>query len=78
MSNDNSDQSKPIQSWGEWVEISIKLAQEGVQREIAEHKAMGNPIYYEENGKLVMENSQGEKFEYKHTENGTEIIGKVE
>lgn len=78
MTDNNHDQLKPTQSFGEWAKIVETKAQEGVQQEIAEHRAMGNPIYYEKDGKLIMETSKGECFEYKHTENGNEIIGKVE
>ena len=58
--------------------IIVSNAQAGVQREIIEHKAKGNPIYYEDKNKLIMENSKGERFEYKHTDEGIEIINKVE
>ncbi len=58
MSNNNPNQSKPTHSWTEWAMIIETNAQAGVQREIAEHKAKGNPIYYKESDKLIMENSK--------------------
>ncbi len=73
----NSDKSKPTETWTEWVEKITKLAQEGVRKELAERIANGYSIHYKENGKLIVENNQG-KFEYKRTENGTEIIGRLE
>jgi hypothetical protein len=76
--NNNPDRSKPTQSWSEWVTIATTDAQAGVQREIAEHKAKGNPIYYQENGKSIMENSNGERFEYRETDKGIEIINKLQ
>lgn len=78
MTYDNSNEPKPKQSWGQWVEMITPKIQQGVQEEIAEHKALGNPIYYEMEDKLIVENSDGERFEYKHTSNGIEIIGKIE
>ncbi len=78
MNNENSHESKPTQSWTEWIEMITPKIQQGVQEEIAEHKALGNPIYYEMNGKLIVEHSNGERFEYKHTDNGVEIIGQIE
>ena len=52
-------------------------AQAGVQQEIIEHKANGNSIFYEEKNKLIMETSQGERFEYKLTEQGIEILNQL-
>ncbi len=37
-------------------------AREQVRKEIAFTKAMGNPIYYSENGKLIRENADGRRF----------------
>lgn len=73
----NCDKSKPTETWTEWIEKIEKLAQEGVRKELTERIANGHSIHYEENGKLIVENNQG-KFEYKRTENGTEIVGKLE
>ena len=78
MTKENSNNPKPKQSWTQWVEMITPKIQQGVQEEIAEHLAMGNPIYYIENGKSIVQNSKGERFEYKDTENGIEIIGKIE
>ncbi len=72
----NSDKLEPTESRTEWVEKIAKLAQKGVKKELAERIANGHSIHYEENGKLIVENNQG-KFEYKRTENGTEIVGKL-
>jgi predicted DNA-binding transcriptional regulator YafY len=45
-----------------------------VARDIARLKAMGEPIYYEIGNKLVREQSDGRKFEYRLQEDGTEEI----
>lgn len=78
MNNENSHEPKPTQSWTEWVEMITPKIQQGVQEEIAEHLGKGNPIYYLENGKSIVQNSNGERFEYIDTDNGIEIIGKIE
>jgi hypothetical protein len=43
-------------------------------KDIARLKAMGEPIYYEIGSKLVREESDGRKFEYRLDEDGTEEI----
>jgi predicted DNA-binding transcriptional regulator YafY len=45
-----------------------------VDKDIAHLKAMGEPIYYEIGNKLVREESDGRKFEYRLREDGTEEI----
>lgn len=56
-----------------------RLAQVGVQREIAEHKASGHSIFYSRNGIPIMEQPDGRCFEYRRLEDGTrEIIREVE
>lgn len=78
MNNNNPNHSEITPSWTEWVKIIEKDVQAGVQREIAEHKAKGNPIYYKKDGKFIIENSKGERFEYKETDKGIEIIKKIQ
>ena len=56
-----------------------RLAQLGVQREIAEHKAKGHPIFYSRNGIPIMEQPDGSCFEYRRLKDGTrEILREVE
>ncbi len=45
-----------------------------VARDIARLKAMGEPIYYEIREKLVREESDGRKFEYRLREDGSEEV----
>ena len=45
-----------------------------VARDIARLKAMGEPIYYEIGNKLVREEADGRKFEYRLRVDGTEEI----
>jgi len=78
MSHENSHQLKSNQSWTKWAMLIEANAQAGVQREINEHKAKGNPIFYEEDNRLIMETSQGERFEYKYTDQGIKILNKLE
>ncbi len=45
-----------------------------IVKDIARLKAMGEPIYYEVGNKLVREESDGRKFEYRLEEDGSEKI----
>lgn len=45
-----------------------------VAKDIARLKAMGEPIYYEIGEKLIREESDGRKFEYRLREDGSEEI----
>jgi hypothetical protein len=45
-----------------------------VARDIARLKAMGEPTYYEIGNKLVREESDGRKFEYRLQADGTEEV----
>lgn len=64
-----------IIEWGNKLE---RLAQEGVRKEIAKHKAAGNPIFYSRKGVLIMELPDSRCFEYRLLEDGTqEIIREV-
>jgi hypothetical protein len=49
-------------------------AQKQVAIDIARLKAMGKPIYYEMGNKLVREEADGSKFEYRLREDGSEEI----
>ena len=57
-----------------WVKEMARLAQEEVKKEIAFHKAAGNPIFYSKNGILVKELADGRCFEFRLREDGTEEI----
>lgn len=57
-----------------WVKEMARLAQEEVKKEIAKHKAAGNPIFYSRNGILVKELADGRCFEFRLREDGTEEI----
>ena len=57
-----------------WIKEMARLAQEGVKKEIARHKAAGNPIFYSRNGVLIKELADGRCFEYRLQEDGTEEI----
>jgi hypothetical protein len=43
-----------------------------IQQDIAELKEMGEPIYYAQNGKLIREEANGRKFEYRRLADGRE------
>jgi hypothetical protein len=45
-----------------------------IEIDIAELKASGHPIYYSKNGKLILENADGQKFEYRPLPDGTEAM----
>ena len=49
-------------------------AQKQVAEDIARLKAMGKPIYYEIGKKLVREEPDGQKFEYRLLADGSEEI----
>ncbi len=63
---------------GEDIAVMAKKMQAAGQlqiaRDIAQLKAMGEPIYYEIGNKLVREESDGRKFEYRLQADGTEEI----
>ncbi len=63
---------------GEDIAVMAKKMQAAGQiqiaRDIARLKAMGEPIYYEIGNKLVREESDGRKFEYRLQADGTEEI----
>jgi predicted DNA-binding transcriptional regulator YafY len=63
---------------GEDIAVMAKKMQAAGQiqiaRDIAQLKAMGEPIYYEIGNKLVREESDGRKFEYRLQDDGTEEI----
>jgi tetratricopeptide (TPR) repeat protein len=45
-----------------------------VETEITELKAISQPIYYSRNGKLIRENADGQKYEYRPLPDGTEEL----
>jgi hypothetical protein len=60
---------------GEDIEI---LARKMAAEDIARLKAMGEPIYYEIGQKLVREEVDGRKFEYRLQDDGSvEILGEL-
>ncbi len=63
--------------FNEWSESLTRQVKRGVAKEIAEHKLRGQPIFYEENNMLIMENPNGEKFEYKLEDGDVQIIRKL-
>jgi hypothetical protein len=74
--------NKSISSQSEFNDLSKeleRLAQAGVQKEIAEQKAKGYSIFYSRNGVPIMEQPDGRCFKYRRLEDGTrEIIQEVE
>jgi predicted DNA-binding transcriptional regulator YafY len=63
---------------GEDIEIRARkmaaAGQKQVAEDIARLKAMGEPIYYMVGKKLVREEADGRKFEYRLREDGSEEI----
>ncbi len=45
-----------------------------IQKDIDELKKMGEPIYYSKHGKLIRENADGRKFEYRPLADGSEEL----
>jgi predicted DNA-binding transcriptional regulator YafY len=67
---------------GEDIAVRAKKMQAAGQRQVATDiarlKAIGEPIYYEIGDKLIREESDGRKFEYRLQEDGTEeILGEI-
>jgi hypothetical protein len=74
-SNDSIPQSELLK---EALRIQ-ESAREQVRKEIALTKAMGNPIYYSENGKLIRENADGRRFYCEALPDGTDqILGEIQ
>jgi hypothetical protein len=65
---------KTESKFSQWVEQLTHLVQEGLQQEIATHKANGHPIFYSGDEISIMELPDGRCFEYKLDESGTEKI----
>lgn len=65
---------KTESEFSQLVEQLTHLAQEGLKKEIATHKASGHPIFYSCEGISIMELPDGRRFEYKLDESGTEQI----
>ncbi|MDJ0696923.1 hypothetical protein [Mastigocoleus sp. MO_188.B34] len=55
-----------------------KQVQEGVQKEILKHRLHGNPIFYEEDNILIMENPDGKKFEINLEDDEIKIIRELD
>jgi predicted DNA-binding transcriptional regulator YafY len=73
----NTDINLSIIPGEEVADIAKKMQAAGqiqIARDIARLKAMGEPIYYEIGNKLVREESDGRKFEYRLQADGTEEI----
>jgi hypothetical protein len=56
------------------AQLIAELARKAAQQDIDKLKAMGQPIYYEENGKLIREEADGRKVEYRLLLDGSEEI----
>ncbi len=57
-----------------WTTELERLAQEGVKKEIAAHKANGRPVFYSKKGVPIMELADGRCFEYRLLEDGRQEI----
>ncbi len=75
-----SDPNTPTESeFTRWTDELEDLARLGVEKEIAQHKAHGNPIFYSRNGVPIMELADGRCFEYRRLKDGSrEVICEVE
>ncbi|PSB00686.1 MmgE/PrpD family protein [Merismopedia glauca] len=58
----------------DWTQELELLAQKGLESEIADRQAQGHPIFYSQEGLLIMELPNGRCFEYQHTESGQRQI----
>jgi len=63
--------------FSKWTTQLERLAQEGVKKEIALHKAQGNAIFYSRGGTLIMELADGRCFEYMRKNGKRKIIRSV-
>lgn len=61
----------------DWANKLTENAQAGVREEIAEHKQHGLDIFYMEGEILIMEKSDGTKYEYKMLDNQPVIIHQI-
>lgn len=74
MTQAKSDRNTQVNSqFSQLVDILTRSAQEGLQKEIAIHKSNGRPIFYSDEGILIKELPNGDRFEYQ-LENGIEVI----
>jgi hypothetical protein len=63
MTKANSDRfTKTESDFSGWVEQLTHLAQEGLKKEIAAHKANGHPIFYFCEGISIMELPDGRRY----------------
>ncbi|MDJ0696925.1 MmgE/PrpD family protein [Mastigocoleus sp. MO_188.B34] len=62
----------------EWSQSLAEQAQKEVQQEIAMHKLNGQPIFYEEDNMLIMENPDGKRFEYRLEDGKVQIIRELD
>ena len=69
--------NKPVSLLTKALALQTAVNQQ-IETEIAELKAIGQPIYYSKNGKLIREAANGKKFEYRPLpDGGEEIMGEV-
>ena len=74
----NIDKTMNNSEFSEWGKKLERLAQAGVQKEIAEHKASNCSIFYERNGTTIMELPDGRCFEYRLQDGKVQIVSEVE
>jgi hypothetical protein len=60
--------------WNKRALASQTAVNHQIQKDIAKLKEMGEPIYYSRNGKLIRENADGHKFEYRLLADGSEEL----
>lgn len=65
---------KGLSSFGKRI---VQIGKQAAREAIAKHKAMGNPIYYKEKGKLIKELADGTRYLVKASIDGIEIIRKL-
>ena len=61
----------------QWAKELEQLAQAGLKKELATHKANGRPIFYSRQGVLIMELADGRCFEYRYLKDGTREIIRI-
>ncbi|MBD2309812.1 MmgE/PrpD family protein [Chroococcidiopsis sp. FACHB-1243] len=64
--------------FSEWGKKLERLAQAGVQKEIAKHKASDRSVFYERNGTTIIELPDGCCFEYRLQDRKIQIVSEVE
>jgi hypothetical protein len=65
---------REVSDWNKRALESQIAVNHQIQKDITKLKEIGEPIYYSRNGKLIRENADGHKFEYRLLADGSEEL----